>query len=80
MIDQAQQGYQPQPVAELLMNLRFVRSRLVQPTPPLLPFPCKSSIALTPQKKTDTVKTGKKATAPVIKTASTSLTTSCFNS
>ena len=73
MIDQAQQVYQPEPFAELLMNLRFLRSRLVQPTPPLLPFPCKSSIALTPQKKTDTVKTRKNATALVTKTASISL-------
>ena len=46
MVDQAQRGQQPETFAELLMNLRLLRSRLVQPTPPLLPHPCKSSIAM----------------------------------
>ena len=47
MVDQAQRGQQPETFAELLMNLRLLWFRLVQPTPPLLPHPCKSSIAPT---------------------------------
>ena len=46
MVDQAQRGQQPETFAELLMNLRLLWFRLVQPTPPLLPHPCKSSIAM----------------------------------
>lgn len=74
MVDQAQRGQQPETFAELLMNLRLLWFRLVQPTPPLLPHPCKSSIAMhcthrLHRKKDRYSQSGEKTTALVVKMA-----------